>query len=180
MNTILQHAAPLPERPHFPPASTGPLASPDEHAAVLDALLRFAAGQDLGDAALFRSAFTPDATLDFTQPAARLGVELPAFDTLDGIAGAILPIVAKLDTTHTVSNARIHRTGHEQAQLFALVEAMHLPKAAAGDARSSLLLKNFYWCDAVRQQEVWKLRRVHIHNVWWQGQPDVLFGGRPD
>lgn len=176
MDNTLQASSELLERPHFPPAPASPLASPDERAAVLDALLRFAAGQDLGDAALFRSAFTPDAALDFVQPAARLGVDLAPFDTLDGIAGAILPVVAKLYTTHTVSNARVHRTGPEQAQLFALVEAMHLPKSAAGDGRSSLLLKNFYWCDAVRQEGLWKLRRVCIHNVWWQGQREVLFG----
>jgi hypothetical protein len=45
----------------------------------MDALNRFAAGQDLRDPALLASAFAPDAELDFVQPARQLGVELPVF-----------------------------------------------------------------------------------------------------
>lgn len=41
--------------------------------AVPDALHRFAAGQDLDDRDLFASAFSPTATLDFTQPARLFG-----------------------------------------------------------------------------------------------------------
>ena len=43
---------------------------------ITDALYRFGAGQDLREAALFASAFSPDAILDFTQPAQRLGMEM--------------------------------------------------------------------------------------------------------
>ena len=40
---------------------------------IEQALLRFAAGQDLGDPDLLGAAFSDDASLDFTQPADQLG-----------------------------------------------------------------------------------------------------------
>ena len=46
-------------------------------AAAVDAIHRFAAGQDGRDGDLFLSAFAPDATLDFTQPASRFGADAP-------------------------------------------------------------------------------------------------------
>jgi hypothetical protein len=55
------------------------LPKPDIYLAVVDALYRFAAGQDLRDEELFRSAWTSDGELDFVQPARKLGVELPPF-----------------------------------------------------------------------------------------------------
>jgi hypothetical protein len=53
--------------------------SAEDRYEVVDALHRFAAGQDLRDAELFASAFAPQAELDFTQPARMLGAELPPF-----------------------------------------------------------------------------------------------------
>lgn len=146
-------------------------ASAEDRIGVIDALHRFAAGQDLGDAELFRSAFHADAILDFTQPAARLGVALPIFETRDGIAEAILPVVARLDTTHSVSNARVHVQG-DRATLLCLLEAMHLPH---GESGRDLLLKNLYGLELVRTGALWEIVRMTIRNVWWRGDPSVLF-----
>src|SRR5690606_30950554 len=46
---------------------------------VIDALYRFAAGQDERDRELFESAFALDATVDFSEPASRFGVDLQPF-----------------------------------------------------------------------------------------------------
>src|SRR6266542_4138704 len=94
---------------------------------VIDALYRFAAGQDLKDEALFASAFADGATLDFVEPAARLGVQLPVFSGKENIVSGITASVRPLDTTHTVTNPRVWVDG-DKATLFALVEAQHLPK----------------------------------------------------
>jgi hypothetical protein len=62
--------------------------------------------------------------------------------------------------------------GADAAMLFALVEAQHLPKA---DPARHLLLKNFYWCDLVREAQVWRIARMRIENAWMRGDPKVLF-----
>lgn len=143
----------------------------DERFAVIDALHRFAAGQDLRDPALLSSAFARDAELDFVQPARRLGVELAPFKGRAEIMSAITGALADVDTTHSVSNARADIDG-DKALLFALVEAQHLPRA---DHSRNLLLKNFYWLKLRRERGQWVIEHMRIQNAWYRGDPRVLF-----
>ena len=138
---------------------------------VVDALYRFGAGQDCDDRTLFESAFAPDAVVDFSGPAGRFGVTLPPFEGRDRITDTIMGTVASLDTTHTVTNPRVALAG-ERAELFALVEAQHLPK---DDHGRHLLLKNFYSVSLRRDRELWVIARMVIDNVWFTGDPSVLF-----
>jgi hypothetical protein len=150
--------------------STSPMTSEDRHR-IIDALHRFAAGQDLRDPALLASAFAPHAELDFVQPAKKLGVELLIFKGRQHIVAAIGAALAQLDTTHTVSNPRVDIDG-DKATLFALVEAQHLPRR---DHSRNLLLKNFYWVSLERAGERWQITHMRIENVWHRGDPKVLF-----
>jgi ketosteroid isomerase-like protein len=138
---------------------------------VLDALLRFGAGQDLRDEALFRSAFAPDAVLDFTQPAERFGATVPPMKGIEEIA-RILTTLEPLHTTHTVTNPRVEVDG-DTAQLFALVEAQHVRR---DDPQRHLLLKNVYWVELSRAGARWVIDAMTIDNVWYDGDPAVLFG----
>ncbi len=147
---------------------------PRTRVAITEILYRFGAGQDLKDRALVRSAFASESELDFIQPAARLGVEIPVFKGGDGITDQIMAATAELDTTHAVTNSRITRFEAQQASLFALVEAQHLPR---GDHGRHLLLKNFYFVDATVENGLWVATRMRIHNVWKEGEPAVLFPG---
>lgn len=140
--------------------------------AVEDILYRFASGQDLKDRALFESAFALDAELDFTQPAAKLRIELQAFRGRTGIADQIMAATAALDTTHTVTNTRFASFEGEKASITALVEAQHLPHT---DHSRHLLLKNIYFVDAVRAGTAWVAERMTIRNVWSHGDTSVLF-----
>jgi hypothetical protein len=138
---------------------------------VIDALLRFAAGQDLDDRDMFLSAFAPDATLDFTQPARRFGAEVPVMPDRATIAG-ILETLAPLNTTHTVTNPRVTLDG-DRAELSALVEAQHVTKA---EPHHHILLKNIYNVGLSRDSDRWVINRMVIHTVWHDGDPMVLFG----
>lgn len=140
---------------------------------VIDALYRFGAGQDLHDRELFESAFAESAVLDFTQPARRLGVILPPFEGRTAIADAVFGSVGSLDTTHSVTNPRVAVDG-DRASLFALVEAQHLPRSDHG---RHLLLKNLYDVNCVRDGARWVIERMTIRNVWFEGDPAVLFPG---
>jgi hypothetical protein len=139
---------------------------------VVDALYRFAAGQDHRDAALFLSAFAPDATLDFTQPAERHGGEVPVMVGRDAIAG-ILDVLRPLVTSHTVTNPRVTVSGN-RATLSALVAAQHVDRA---DPHRRLLLENAYDVTLVRDGERFVITSMTIRTLWSDGDPSVLFGG---
>jgi hypothetical protein len=147
--------------------------SPADRMDIIDALYRFGAGQDLRDRRLFESAFSAYATLDFTGPARRLGVTLPVFSGREAIADTIFATIDDLDTTHTVTNPRVTAFEGDHATLFALVEAQHLPRHDHG---RELLLKNIYTLDLSRHGDLWVIDRMVIDNVWWRGDPAVLFG----
>lgn len=145
---------------------------PADRAEIVDALYRFAAGQDLDDRALFESAFSADATLDFKQPAQRLGVEVPIFSGRQNITDTVFSAIKSLDTTHSATNPRVVFFDGETAVLFALVEAQHLPIA---DHRRHLLLKNTYLMKLSRRGRRWIIDDMKIENIWMNGDPTVLF-----
>jgi hypothetical protein len=151
--------------------SRAALARLEDRAEIIDALYRFAAGQDLHDPALLRSAFAANAILDFVQPAKRFGVDLQPFAGRDNIVASIRSALAELDTTHTVTNPRVEIKGNE-ATMFALVEAQHLCRHDRG---RNLLLKNFYWVWLERAGAQWAITRMRIENAWHTGDPKVLF-----
>ncbi|MCW2918157.1 MAG: uncharacterized protein JWN52_6225 [Actinomycetia bacterium] len=62
----------------------------------------------------------------------------------------------------------------DTARLTAIVEAQHLLKA---DHSRHALLKNLYAVDLIRDGERWVMRRVLIDNVWYTGDPQVIFRG---
>ncbi|WPB57161.1 nuclear transport factor 2 family protein [Xylophilus sp. GOD-11R] len=140
--------------------------------AVVDALYRFAAGIDQKDADLLRSAFTDDAVSDIRPAAAKAGFEYPVLEGRETIVSALSGSLAPIDTTHSVSNPRVHLQG-DQAHLDALVEAQHVPEH---DHARYYLMKNRYSVDLVRHGAVWLIRCIVVDNVWRTGDPSVLTG----
>ena len=151
--------------------SRAAIARLEDRVEIIDALYRFAAGQDLHDPMLLRSAFAENAILDFVQPAKRFGVDLQPFAGRENIVDSIWAALAELDTTHTVTNPRVDIKGNE-ATLFSLVEAQHVLRQDRG---RNLLLKNFYWVWLERAGEKWAITRMRIENAWHAGDPKVLF-----
>ena len=149
-----------------------PDVDPQDRAAIVDALYRFGAGQDLRDRALFESAFSAQAKLDITGPARRLGVELPVIQGRQAITETLMTSVNRLDTVHTVTNPRIVAYDGRCARLFALVEALNMPR---GDHSRHLLLKNIYTAELSNQNGNWAIDHLLIENVWLTGDPEVLF-----
>ncbi|MEK1852095.1 MAG: nuclear transport factor 2 family protein [Phyllobacterium sp.] len=146
---------------------------PEDFLAIADALYRFGAGQDLRDRPLFESAFSEEATLDFTSVAKTLGVTIPVFEGRQAIADIILSTTSALDTTHSIANPRVTSYDGKQAKLSVLIEAQHLPR---GDHSRHLLLKNILNVSLSKVGEVWVIDRMRFDNAWLTGDPDVLFG----
>lgn len=143
-----------------------------EKFAVIDTLHRFAAGIDLKDSALLASAFTANAVSDFRPAAAKAGFEYPVLEGRDTIVTTLFGALGQLDTTHSVSNARVTLKGNS-ARLDALVEAQHVPHS---DPSRHYLMKNRYDVELVREGSEWLIRRVTVDNVWRSGDPAVLAG----
>ena len=140
--------------------------------AVVDTLYRFAAGIDLRDKNLLSSALAENAISDFRPAAAKAGFEYPVLEGRDTIVGALSAALGQLDTTHSVSNARVTLDG-DNARLDALVEAQHVPQS---DPSRHYLMKNRYDVELVREEGVWLIQRVTVDNVWRSGDPAVLAG----
>lgn len=139
---------------------------------ILDALYRFALGQDLKDKDLFASAFAADAELDFRPAAAKWGGRPPVMTGRDTIVTTILALfTGRVDTTHQVTNPRIAVNG-DTARLTALVEAQHLLSA---DHDTFALLKNPYDVELIRDGERWIIGRMRIDNAWYTGDPTAIF-----
>ncbi len=113
----------------------------DDRTEIIDALYRFALGQDRQDRELFASAFAADAELDFRPAAASWGAKPPLMSGRETIVSTILGSFAgRVITTHQVTNPRVTIDG-DRAQVTALVEAQHVLSA---DRTTHALLKNHY------------------------------------
>jgi len=142
----------------------------DDRFEIIDALNRYAAGQDLHDAELLASALSPDAELDFARGGIP-GIELPRIKGRDSIVAAIQTALADSDTRHTVTNTRIE-IQEDTASLYVLVDARQKLRSGSG---GSLLLKNFYWVTLRREGSRWAITKIRVENAWHSGEPKTLF-----
>ncbi|MEH2400255.1 nuclear transport factor 2 family protein [Nostoc sp.] len=145
--------------------------SVQDYLGIADALYRYGAGIDLNDAALFASAFSENAVVDFSAVARKLGLELPPL-LIGGenIVQHIISVAGHHTTTHVVTNPRIRVEG-DTAKMLALVEAMHLPP---DDHSRHCLMKNRYDVDLIRDGKDWRICRLTIDTAWFTGDPQVL------
>ncbi len=150
----------------------GQAASPGDHLQVMDALYRFGAGVDHGDAGLLASAFSGDAVVDFTPCGRALGLNFPLMTGAGTIVGFLGATAATQTTTHVVTNGRVHVAG-DAARLRALVDATHL---ARDDQSRRFGMVNWYEAELVRTGIPWRIRRLVIRNAWFTGDPQVLLG----
>jgi septum formation inhibitor-activating ATPase MinD len=138
--------------------------------AVVDALYRFAAGIDLRDTSLLSSALAENAVSDFRPAAAKAGFDYPVIEGRDNIVAALAASLAKLHTTHSVTNPRVTING-DTARLDALVEAQHVLQE---DPARNYLMKNRYDVELARKGDGWVITRNTVDNVWRAGDIAVL------
>jgi hypothetical protein len=140
---------------------------------AVDAVYRFAAGQDLGDSELYESAFTADAIIDFSQPSALFGVASEPMEGRETIMANAFVATQHLITTHVVTNPRLTET-ERGWELYCLVAAQHVDPDAP---ERRVLLQNHYYDLVVPEEPGARISHMRIVNTWWEGEPAVLFGG---
>ncbi|MGZ4758353.1 MAG: nuclear transport factor 2 family protein [Acidimicrobiales bacterium] len=127
---------------------------------IHELLARYARGVDTGDWELWKSVFTPDATLDYSSAGAAVG-------TRDEVAAWLeqgLSVVPM--TQHFITNIEVDLDGDR-----AMVRAMfYNPMQLPGMADLSYC-GGYYHHDLLRTSEGWKSVRLVEENVWFVNRP---------
>lgn len=151
-------------------AATVPIAAADAHIGVGDALLRFAAGTDDGDLAMLESAFAEGAVVDFGACGRAIGLDFEPLEGAATITGLLAGTSKRQVTSHVVSNPRVRVSG-DDCHLRALVDATHIVRA---DRARRFRMMNWYDADLVQIEGQWRIGRMAIANIWFEGDPAIL------
>lgn len=149
------------------PTANAPAGEPWE---VMDALYRFGAGIDHNDGELLATAFSDDAVVDFGPCGRAMGLDFPLLTGGDTIVRFLRATAEAQTTTHVITNGLAEIEGNA-ARLRALVDATHLPK---GDHSPRCQMMNWYDVDLVKDENLWRMRRLVISNAWFTGDTQVL------
>ncbi|WP_063790219.1 FAD-binding protein [Streptomyces sp. NRRL B-24085] len=149
-----------------------------DHAAIVDALHRYTAGLDHGDADLLASSLTEDAMVDLTPATSKIGLDFPALKPRDTVVGVLIPAVGPLDTSHVISNVRASVDG-DNAHVKCYATAQHyLPgEGPKPDRTRHALMMNRYDAELTRDGSTWRISRLTIDNAWFEGDESVLLPG---
>ncbi|GAB7357356.1 hypothetical protein MBLNU459_g8303t2 [Dothideomycetes sp. NU459] len=138
--------------------------------AIADAIYRCVLGFDTGDSALFSSAFIENASMTVN---GRTSTGLPSIRT------DWFDLIAKLDTTHYITNVRINITAPGKASLTASALAQHYrgQKGLEPD-QTRLLGGGLYRAEVVRDEAagLWKIESIDMKSVWAEGDWGVVTG----
>ncbi|TKW54892.1 hypothetical protein CTA1_5564 [Colletotrichum tanaceti] len=139
----------------------------NDREAVADALYRCVIGLDTNDAALFDSAFMPNASFSINGQASQ-GIQAIHTNCFD--------VIAKLDTTHFLTNLRIH-IDSSKAKLTCTALSQHFrgQKGLAPD-QTYLMAGSLYWADLVKDGDLWKIETVQMKSTWAEGDWGVMTG----
>jgi hypothetical protein len=149
--------------------------SPTDRLAVIDALHRYAAGLDGNDTEMLHSALTEDAVVDLTRAVTKLGMEFPVLEPREVVVSTLLAAVGPLDTSHSLSNLRVQVDG-DGAVVRCYAQAQHfLPGEGPDPAKvRHALMMNRYDVWLRRDGSEWRIARLSIDLVWFDGDPAVL------
>ncbi|KAH9892380.1 hypothetical protein F4778DRAFT_784741 [Xylariomycetidae sp. FL2044] len=152
------------------PVVISPPLSPRE--AIADTMYRCFAGLDTPDPALWESAFTPDAVCI---------VDDRAVEGLGNINAQIYEPTARLDTTHFMTNMRIHiHENGTEATLSASALAQHYRPGTGRQLDAPRLLAGGpYIIQLIRDDAgggLWKIKRFQMGPRWTEGDLTVMTG----
>ena len=146
----------------------------EDRAQITDTLHRFAAGLDDSDADTFTSAFTEDAVVDFS-PAGKIGIEFAVLTPRAVVVESAMASVGPMDSSHAITNVRITVTG-DTARAHCYAQAQHYRAGEGPNPHLSThaLMMNRYDIELVRGESDWRIARLTIDNIWFEGDTDVL------
>lgn len=133
---------------------------------IHELLARYARGVDSKDWELWKTVFTPDATLDYSSAGAPVGSRDELAAWLEH-AMATVPIAQ-----HYITNVEIELDGDRAKVRAMFFNPMQLP----GMVEMSFC-GGYYHHDLVRTSDGWKSERLVEENVWFVNPPSSPPGG---
>jgi len=136
--------------------------------AVIDALYRCVMAFDTNDTALFDLSFMVDGVFE---------VNGRTLEGLPEIHATGLALIFSLDTTHMVSNMRVHMgTRGNEASLTATVLSQHFAGGKGMEPdQKNLLSGSLYRGELIRDLDgLWKFMHLQIKSTWGQGDYSVI------
>lgn len=140
-----------------------------DRAEITDVQLRYATGTDTRDWRLFRSCFTDEIEVDFSdgfgQPAVRV-------DADDWVAATAPRMESFTATQHTITNVVITFTGDDRATCVAYVRAAHHLPNSTGD--SDQTVHGYDTNRFERTAHGWRIAAVRLTARWMTGNFGVF------
>jgi hypothetical protein len=131
---------------------------------VVELMVRYGAGIDRKDWALFRRCFTTDVHAVYEG--------FGEFHGYEALEAFVRPSVEPLDATqHLLTNFLVQLDG-DKATFQCYVQAQHIRNAAAGG--HFFTIGGPYDNRALRTAEGWRMDRFHFKVAWTSGNPAVL------
>ena len=131
-----------------------------DRAEITDLLTRYARSVDRQDWEEFRSVFTPDARIDYTQ----VGGVAGDLDTIVGFLSEVMPMFEAVQ--HMVSNIDIVIDGNEASVTAMVYNPLKLP---GNDVWAT---GGWYHHQLVRTVDGWKSRSLVEEASWFHGVPE--------
>jgi hypothetical protein len=129
---------------------------------IQEQLARYARGVDTGDWALWKSVFTPDATIDYTSTSTTLPV-----GNRDQMAEWLEHGLGKMPMKqHFISNIEIDLDGDRAKVIAMFLNPMRLPGAT-----DQSCCGGYYHHEFVRTTDGWKSRSLVEDLVWFTNPP---------
>lgn len=159
------------------------MSSPSPRDEIVDALYRAVLGLDLNDLSLFTSAFSPDASTTFsmTFPNGQNVTHASVATIIQEIFEGIGP----LDTTHFLTNVRVHGptagAGGARARVSSSALAQHFRPREGGnvslEGRTNLMSGSLYDVELKEEDGLWRITNWAMRVIWLEGDMGVLSSG---
>ena len=131
-----------------------------DRAEITDLLTRYARAVDRQDWDLFRSVFTPDARIDYTQVGGAAG-------SLDEVVGFLSKVMPMFETMqHLISNIDITIDGDEAKVVAMVYNPLKLPDSGVWATGG------WYHHELVHTPDGWRSRSLVEEASWFHGIPE--------
>jgi 3-phenylpropionate/cinnamic acid dioxygenase small subunit len=135
-----------------------------DRAEISDVQLRYATGTDFRDWELFRSCFTDEVEVDFSEGFGQPVVRVDADDWVRGTAPRMESFRA---TQHMITNIVVTFAGDDRATCVAYVRATHHLPNSTGDSDQTVY--GYYTNRFERTPSGWRIAGIKLTTLWMTG-----------
>ncbi|GIJ90413.1 hypothetical protein Asppvi_009367 [Aspergillus pseudoviridinutans] len=156
---MVQNGTPLPAKLAGPPLS--------DRDAIADACYRAFLSIDQSSEELLKSAVTPDIYTD---------IAFKVCDGYDELRNKVwINVSERVDTIHYLSNVRVSIDTETTARVTFNCQAVHCVLGKGYEPDSTKFTTGaFYNCDAVKVDDVWKLKVMKSTHIWSTGDRSIM------